>query len=50
MVSFLWSDVPLFSVPARISLENVVAVVDLRSSGVVDLCGCVALLQIKSDN
>ena len=46
-VNFLWSDVPLFSTPAKIFSKNIVAVVDLGSSGVVVSCGCVACLKLE---
>ena len=45
--NFLWSDVPLFSVPAKIFAKNVVAIVDSGSSGVVVSCGCVSCLGLK---
>ena len=38
-VNFLWSDVPLLSVSAKIFLKNVIAVVDSGSSVVVISCG-----------
>ena len=49
-VNFLWLDVPLFSTPANIFSKNVVAVVNLGSSGVVVSCGCVACLKLETDN
>ena len=48
-VNFSWSDVPLLSVLAKIFSRNVVAVVNLESSGVVVYCGCVSCLSIKQD-
>ena len=50
VVNFLWSDVPLLSVPAKIFSKNVVAVVNSRNSSVVVSCGCVSCLGLKSDN
>ena len=38
-VNFLWSDVPLLSVSAKIFSKNVVAVIDSGKSGVVISCG-----------
>ena len=49
-INFLCSDVPLLSVPAKIFLKNVVAVVDSGSSGVVVSCGCVLCLGLKPEN
>ena len=49
-VNFLWLDVPLFSMPAKIFSKNVVAVVDFGSSGVVVSHGCVACLKLEPDN
>ena len=49
-VNFLWSDVPLLSVPAKIFYKNVVAVVDSGSSGVVVSCGCVSCLGLKPND
>ena len=49
-VNFLWSDVPLFSVSAKIFSKNVVAVVDSGSSGVVISCDCVSCLRLKPDD
>ena len=49
-VNFLWSDVPLLSVSAKIFSKNVVAVVDSGSSGVVISCGCVSRLGLKPDD
>ena len=49
-INFLWLDIPLFSTPAKIFSKNVVAVVDLGSSGVVVSCGCVAHLKLEPDN
>ena len=44
--NFLWTDVALFSTPAKIFSKNVMAVIDSGSSGVVVSCGCVAQLGI----
>ena len=41
-VNFLWSDVPLLTVIANFFSRNVIAVVDLRSSGVVVLWLCLS--------
>ena len=49
-VNFAWSDVPLLSVSAKIFLKNVVAVVNLGSSGVVVSCNCVSCLGLKPDD
>ena len=49
-VNFLWLDLPLFSMPAKIFSKNIVAVVNLGSSVVVVSCGCVACLKLESDN
>ena len=49
-VNFLWSDVPLLSVSAKIFSKNVVAVDDSGSSGVVISCGCVSCLGLKPDD
>ena len=49
-INFLWLDVPLFSTPAKIFSKNVVAVVDLGSSGMVVSCGCVACLKLEPDD
>ena len=49
-VNFSWSDVPLLSVPAKVFSRNVVAVVDLGSSGVVVSCGCVSCLNLQPDD
>ena len=49
-VNFLWSDVPLLSVPAKKNFKNVVAVVDSESSDVVVSCDCVSHLSLKPDN
>ena len=49
-VNFLWSDVPLLSVSAKIFSKKVVAVVDSGSSGVVISCGCVFCLGLKPDD
>ena len=49
-VNFLWSDVPLLSIPAKVFSRNVVAVVDLGSSGVVVSCGCVSCLNLQLDD
>ena len=49
-VNFLWSDVPLLYVPAKIFLKNVVAVVNSGSSGVVVSCGYVSCLGLKPDD
>ena len=46
----MWLDVPLFSKPAKIFSKNVVAVVKLRSSGVVVFCGFVACLKLNPDD
>ena len=40
----------MFSTPSRIFSKNVVAVVDLGSSGVVVSCVCEAFLNLKTDN
>ena len=48
--NFLWSDVALFSTPAKIFSKNVMAVIDSRSSGVVVSQGCVARLGIQPDD
>ena len=44
------SDVPLLSVPANFFSKNVVAVVNLGSSGVVVSCGCVSCLSLKPND
>ena len=49
-VNFSWSDVPLLSVPAKVFSRNVVAVVDLGSSGVVVSHGCVSCLNLQPDD
>ena len=49
-VNFSWSDVPLISVPAKIFLKNVVAIVDSGSSGVIVSCGCVSWSNLKPDD
>ena len=49
-VNFSWSDVPLLLVPAKKISRNVVAVVDLGSSGVVVSCGCVSRLNLQPDD
>ena len=43
-VNFLWSDVPLLSVLAKIFLKNDVVIVNSGSSGVIVSCGCVSCL------
>ena len=48
--NFLWSDVALFSTPAKIFSKNVRAVIDSGSSGVVVSCGCVAHLEVQPDD
>ena len=45
-INFSWSDVPLLSVPAKVFSRNVIAVVNLGSSGVVVSCGCVSCLNL----
>ena len=45
-VNFLWSDVPLLSVPAKVLSRNVVAILNSESSGVVVSCGCVFCLNL----
>ena len=45
-VNFLWSDVPLLSVPAKVFSRNAVAIVKLGSSGAVVSCGCVSCLNL----
>ena len=49
-VKFLWSDAPLLSLPDKKISRNVVAVVNLGSSGVVVSCGCVSCLSLKLDD
>ena len=49
-INLLWQDVLLLSVPARILIRNVVAMVNYRSSGVVFSCGCVSWLSLKLDD
>ena len=48
--NFLWLDVPLFSVPAKIFSKNVVAVVGSGSFGVFVSCSCVSCLGLKPEN
>lgn len=49
-VNFLWSDVPLFSTPAKIFSNNVIADVNLGSSGLVISCGYIACLKLEPVN
>ena len=46
----MWPDVPPFSTPTKIFSKNIVAVVNLGSSGVVVSCGHVACLKLKPDD
>ena len=48
--NFSWSDVPLLSVPAKIFSRNVIAIVNLESSGVVVSCSCVSCLNLQPDD
>ena len=49
-VYFLGLNVPLLSLPAKKNFRDVVAVVNLESSGVVVSYGCVSCLSLKPDD